>query len=379
VTGKKKKSIKKKSTPQKASLSRAPRSMAELLKVYGGAPKGLTRGQEVKGKVIEKSPKRLLLDIKGKGEGLVAEKAFDEAKDFIKRLKVGDEVTAEVIVAETPDGFTILSLRRAAQEAAWKELEEAKKKKKAIGVLAKNVNPSGVVVEVAGLTGFIPGSQLGRQASKDPSALINKNFKVQVLELDRAANKIILSEKAVSEGEDVRLVAKALKKIKEGEIYQGRVVTVADFGCFVEIKKKVEGKEVPIEGLVHVSELSWGKVGEPADVVSEGKKVTVRVISTATGRLSLSIKQAQKDPWEEVEKKYKKEAKVKGRVVRYSDFGVFVELEPGVEGLIHITKIPPGKKFEEGQEVNVYVEEVDVKKRKISLGLVLTRKPVGYK
>ena len=375
----KKKSTRKKSTSRKTSLRGEPKSMAELLQAYGGAPKGLTRGQKVKGKVTEKSSKRLLLDIEGKGEGLVAEKAFDEAKSFIKGLEVGDEVTAEVIVAETPDGFTILSLRKAAQETAWEKLKEAKKGKKAIGVLAKGVNPSGVVVDVVGLTGFIPGSQLGRQVSKNPSGLVGKNFKAQVLELDRLTNKIILSEKAESEGEDVKLASKALKKIKKGEVYKGRVVTVAGFGCFVEIKEKIEGKEVPIEGLVHVSELSWGKIEKPSDVVSEGKEVVVKVIDTADGKLSLSFKQAQKDPWEEVGKKYKKEAKVKAKVVRRSDFGIFVELEPGVEGLIHMTKIPPGEKFEEGQEVNVYLEEIDVKKRKISLGLILTRKPIGYK
>jgi len=375
----KKKSTRKKSTSRKTSLRGEPKSMAELLQLYGGAPKGLTRGQKVKGKVTEKSSKRLLLDIEGKGEGLVAEKAFDEAKSFIKGLEVGDEVIAEVIVAETPDGFTILSLRKAAQETAWEKLKEAKKEKKAIGVLAKGVNPSGVVVDVVGLTGFIPGSQLGKQVSKNPSGLVGKNFKAQVLELDRLTNKIILSEKAESEGEDMKLASKALKKIKKGEVYKGRVVTVASFGCFVEIKEKIEGKEVPIEGLVHVSELSWGKIEKPSDVVSEGEEVVVKVIDTADGKLSLSFKQAQKDPWEEVEKKYKKEAKIKGKVVRRSDFGIFVELEPGVEGLIHMTKIPPGEKLEEGQEVNVYLEEIDVKKRKISLGLILTRKPIGYK
>lgn len=365
--------------PRKKISKSEPKSMAELLQAYGGAPKGLTRGQKIKGRVIEKSPKRLLLDIEGKGEGLVAEKAFDEAKGFIKGLEVGDEVTAEVIVAETPDGFTILSLRKAAQEAAWEKLKEVKEKKKAIGVLAKGVNPSGIVVEIEGLTGFIPGSQLGKQASKNPSGLVGKNFKAQILELDRLANKIILSEKAESEREDVKRASQALKKVKKGEVYKGRVVTVADFGVFVEIKEKIEGKEVPIEGLVHVSELSWGKVEKPSDAVSEGKEVTVKVIDTAGDRLSLSIKQAQKDPWEKAEKRYKKDAKVKGKVTKHSDFGVFVELEPGIEGLIHMTKIPPGKKFGESQEIDVYVEEIEAKKRKISLGLVLTRKPVGYK
>ena len=163
--------------------------------------------------------------------------------------------------------------------------------------------------------------------------------------------------------------------MKEGEVYEGVVTTVSDFGCFVEIREN----KVAVEGLVHISELSWEKVDKTSDVVSEGDRIKVKVIGKKGGKLSLSMKQAQEDPWDEAEKKYKKDAKVKAKVVRTSDFGVFARLEPGIEGLIHLTKIPPGKRFEKGQEVNVYVEEVDAKSRKVSLGLVLTTKPVGYK
>jgi len=165
--------------------------MEKLLAAYGGAPKGLSRGQKIEGTVVEKLPKRLIVDIEAKSEGVVAEKAYDEAKKFIKGLKVGDKVSAQVIIPETPDGFTILSLRRATQEAAWGSLEEARKKDKALSVIGRGVNPSGVMVEAAGLTGFIPGSQLGKEASKNPSSLVGKSFKVKVIELDRATNKII--------------------------------------------------------------------------------------------------------------------------------------------------------------------------------------------
>jgi small subunit ribosomal protein S1 len=329
----------------------------------------------------------LVLDIGAKSEGLVAEKAFEESKEFIKGLKIGDIVKAHVIVGETPDGFSILSLRRAAQEASWKKLKKAKSKGTPVVVLGKGVNPSGVIVRVGGLTGFIPGSQIGKEALKNPSKLVGKSFKAHIIELDPSANKIVLSEKLVSDKEDVALIKAALEKIKQGEIYEGEVTTVSSFGCFVRIKLKVDGKDVDIEGLVHVSELSWEMVTDPNDVVSEGEKIKVKVIgkkdpltgSGEVGRLALSIKQAQEDPWEKAAKKYKKDKRVKGKVVKISDFGVFVSLEPGVDGLIHMTKIPPGKRLEKGQEVNVYIEEIDAKARKLSLGLVLTEKPVGYK
>ncbi|MGB6881910.1 MAG: S1 RNA-binding domain-containing protein [Microgenomates group bacterium] len=363
---------KKKRASRKSS---EPKSMEELLEAYGGKPKGLSVGQKVRGRVVEITSKKVILDIGAKSEGVVAEKAFDEAKTFIKDLKVGDEVEVQVLITETPDGFAILSLRKAAYETAWKKLEKAKKEEKPIGVLGKIVNPSGVVVEVMGLSGFIPSSQLGKEVFKNPSDLIGKNFKAIIIDLNRTTNKIVLSEKAVSEAEEIKLIKDALEKMKEGEVYEGVVTTVSDFGCFVEIREN----KVAVEGLVHISELSWEKVDKTSDVVSEGDRIKVKVIGKKGGKLSLSMKQAQEDPWDEAEKKYKKDAKVKAKVVRTSDFGVFARLEPGIEGLIHLTKIPPGKRFEKGQEVNVYVEEVDAKSRKVSLGLVLTTKPVGYK
>jgi len=355
------------------------KSMEELLAAYGGKPKGLSVGQRVTGKIVEITGKRVLLDIGSKTEGVVAEKAFDEAKSFVKDLEIGDEIEASVLITETPDGYTVLSLRRAAQNSIWKKLEKAKKDKKPIVVLGKAVNPSGVIVDVMGINGFIPGSQIGKEAAKDTSVLIENNFKVQIIDLNRASNKVVLSEKAVSEAANIELAQKALEKIIEGKIYDGVVTTVSDFGCFVQIKEESKKKMTPIEGLVHISEISWDKVDKPSDVLKEGDAVKVKAIGKKNGRLSLSMKHAQKDPWESAGKKYKKDNKITGKVVRLSDFGVFVQLEPGIEGLIHLTKIPPGKRYSRGQEVNCYIEEVDVNSRKVSLGLVLTAKPAGYK
>jgi ribosomal protein S1 len=376
--------------------SREPKTMDELLAQYGSGVSGLTRGDTVKGEVIEILPGRVVVDIGGKSEGLVAEKAYKEAELYIKTLKVGDRISASVIVPETPDGYTILSLRKAARDAVWKKLEKSEEESEPITVEGKSVNQSGVLVNVFGLNGFIPRSQLGKAVLKNTRSLVGKHFEAVVIDIDRASRKIVLSEKEVSEKEEIELIRKIIKSVKVGDTYEGEVSSIYDFGCFVKINTKAQKtdtktqkghkdtktektKTVEVEGLVHISELSWDKVDNPSDIVSPGDKVKVKVIGKTEGRLALSIKQAQKDPWDNVKDKYKKDKKVEGKVVRVSDFGIFVSLEPGVEGLVHMTKIPPGKNFSKGDNVSVYVEEVEPDERKLALGLVLTKKPIGYK
>lgn len=354
-------------------------TMEKLLSQYHGTPFALKRGVRVKGVIVEKEPKKLIIDIGGKGEGIVAEKAFQEARDYIKTLKVGDEVEAMVIVGETPDGYTILSLRNAMQAAVWGRLEAAKKDKKPLVVMVKSVSSSGLTVDVDGQYGFIPSSQVGKELSHDFNDLMGKHIKAVVIDLDRRDNKIVLSEKEVSEAEDIKLIAKAMDKIKEGEVYEGRVTMVANFGAFVAVDVDIGKQKVPVEGLVHISEVSWGKTENIRDVLKEGDTVPVKVIGSRDGRLSLSIKHAKVDPWSTVAKKFKKDEKYKGVVTKVSDYGVFVALEEGVEGLIHITKIPPGMNLRVNDEINVIVEDIDANNKKIALGLVLTAKPVGYK
>ncbi|MBI1863623.1 S1 RNA-binding domain-containing protein [Candidatus Woesebacteria bacterium] len=353
--------------------------MQELLAKKILKVKGFVSGEKINAKVVEIGRKSVIFDIGGKSEGVVAESAFDESRDFIKKLKIGDEITVTVIAPETKEGLTLLSLRQAASDAGWKTLEIAKKDGKTVSVLGKGATDAGISVEVDNLTGFVPNSQLSRKAQENPQDVIGKHFLTRVVEVDKSRNKVVLSEKAVSEAEDLKLHQAVLREVKEGEIYDGVITRLTNFGVFVETKITVGKKSIPTEGLVHISELSWEKVKNPSDILKEGDKVKVKVIGIRDGKLALSIKKAQIDPWENVEKKYKTESKVKGKVLRHSDFGVFVGLETGVEGLIHITKIPPGIKLTEGEDVDCYIEEVDSKNRKISLGLVLKVKPVGYK
>lgn len=367
----------------KTSTSRQaePQTMDELLSLYGASVRRLSLGERVKGTITQKLPGRVVVDIGGKSEGIIAEKAYKEAESLIRNLKIGDEIQAQVIVSETPDGYTVLSLRQATHDASWKKLEDSKINGTPIMVEGKTVTSAGIMVDVSGLTGFIPKSQLGKVTARNQQALVGKRFEAVVIDTDRGSNKVVLSEKEVSEKDELELVRAAVKSVKEGETFEGEVTSIYDFGCFVKIEVPLKGVEdkVELEGLVHISELSWDKVARSEDAFQIGDKVKVKVIGKTNGKLALSIRQMEEDPWDTIEKKYKKESRVKGSVSKLTDFGVFVQLEPGIEGLVHLTKIPPGKRLAKGDSVNVYVEEIDPREKRISLGLVLTEKPVGYK
>jgi len=354
-------------------------TMAELLAGAKNKVQQFTKGQRVKATILSKSPESVIFDVGGKSEGIVKEKGYTDTKEYIEGLKVGDSVLVTILVPETRDGITILGLKDAMHDVSWEKLEQMKKDGVEVPVLGKGVGTAGFVVDVMGIEGFIPTSQMGSDVSKNAQDLVGKYFKAKVMEINKASKKVVLSEKEVSEAGDIALAKKAMEAVKEGEVYEGVVTTVAAFGAFVKIEVPVKKEKAYIEGLVHVSELSYSKVNLPSDVVKEGDKVKVRVLAAHEGKLALSIKHAGRDPWSEVEDKFKPEAKVTGKVVRISDFGVFVELTPGVEGLIHITKIPPTHKLALGQEVKCNIEEINVKDKRIALGLVLTTAPVGYK
>lgn len=378
--GKKKVSKIKTSSASRVTFQSA-RTMDELLLRTGYQIKGFSRGDKVKGKVLDIGPKFIILDIGAKSEGVVTDREFEAVKHFVKNLSVGDEIEVQILSPEEK-GQIVLSIREAAEKYAWKILEDAVLASKEIDCRVESVAKGGLSVLVMGLNGYIPGSQLGSFLTKNPSLSLDKTLKVKAIEVDREKNRIVLSEKAVSEAELLALQEEIVKKIKPGEKFRGKVVGIVSFGVFVQIEKD----KVALDGLVHLSELSWQKVFSPEEVVKAGDEVDVVVIGRdsstsrgAGGRLSFSMKQAQEDPWKEIVKKYKKEDRVKGKVTKLGDFGAIIELEPGVEGLVHLSKIPAGISLKEGSSVDCFIEKVDQKSRKISLGLALKAKPVGYK
>jgi len=363
---------KTKSTASSAKFQ-SPQTMEELLKKTGYKLSGLKRGELIEGRITDIRKKMLLVDIGAKTEGMVVSKDYEEVKDYIAQLKVGDTVLCYVKQPENESGQIILSLRKAANDWRWKFFEEKLSTGETIEVKAREVNRGGMIAQVRGVQGFIPASQFAKKYQTHLEELINKPLKVKVIEVDRSNIRLIFSEKAVSEAKLIAKKKKLLEKIKVGDVLEGKVSGITPFGIFVEAGS--------LEGLAHISEISWEKVEDPGNYFKVGDKVGVRVIGIdkETGRLNLSVKQLTPDPWEKIEKKYKLGKKFKGKVTSLAPFGAFVNFEPGVEGLLHISKIPVDFDIDVGKKVEVEVESVDPENRRMSLSLVLKKKPVGYK
>ena len=363
-----------------------PQTMDELLKQTNYKFYGFRRGEVVEGIITERSKKTIWVDIGTKTEGLILDKVIKAAKDFVEQLKVGDKVTVVIYQPESDNGHPLLSFKKTLNDYLWVEFDEKLKNGEPIKVRGKEINRGGLVVETKGVAGFIPTSCFSATFIGNPASLINRDFEAKIIEVDKEKNRLILSEKAVSEQGLIKEQEEILKKIKIGETFEGEVTGVMPFGLFVKVKldqetKKAKEKEIPIEGLVHISEISWEKVDDPSKFYKQKDKVKVKVliVDKKSGKLNLSIKQLQEDPWLEIEKKYPLEAKVKGEITRLAPFGAFVNLGKGVEGLIHISKIPAEKSLKAGDKVNCFVESIDKAGRKMSLGLVLMEKPIGYK
>jgi len=373
----KKKSQKRKTKTKKSS--QAPQSMEELLQKTDYRIKGWQRGDKVKGTITDISKKSVLVDIGAKTEGLVIGKELAAAQDFIQHLGQGDKIEATITSPENDKGQILLSLKDTAEEYKWNLFNQYLETEKTIKVRGLDTNKGGVIARFMGVRGFVPASQLGRKYLGKQNQLQNKEFKVKIIEVAREKNRLIFSEKQVSEAKAIAKKQKALKKIKKDKVYEGKISGVMPFGIFVHVP--IGKGELFLEGLVHISEISWERVDNLKKMFKVGQKVKVKVISIDKdeGKLNLSIKRLKEDPWEKIAKKYKKDTKIKGKVSRLVGFGAFVELEPGVEGLVHISKIPADYPIKVGQEVRVYVEELDLEKRRMSLGLVLKEKPVGYK
>jgi len=369
------KTIKKKVKDVKTS--KKPQSMEELLSSVGQKIKGLKRGEFVVGKITEIRSKTMYVDVGGKTEGIITGKELGLIKDFASRLKVGDEVNAQVRVVENDRGQTLLSLRKAAFENSWKYFEDALKDKKPIDVFGREVNHGGTVVTAPyGLFGFIPGSQIGSKFDGDPENLVGKKILVIVLEVDQEKNRLVFSERAVSEPDKLNEEKDAVEKIKIGDKFEAEIARVEPFGLFIKINF---GKGIDLEGLVHISEVSWEKVRDLPKRYKAGQKIEVSLVNKENDKLQFSIKRLEDDPWETIEKKYPKETEIKGTVTQITNFGALVKLEPGIEGLIHISKIPPNVQLKEGEEVKCYIEHVDKKSRRLSLEMALTEKSVIYK
>ncbi len=377
---------KKKIIPQKSRASkvvaektsfREPQTMEELLQQTDYQIKGLKRGEEVKGKIVNITPKAVYLDIGAKMEGIVTDKEYEVAKDYIRQFETGQEISARIKSPETDSGQILLSLRQSSQEAVWKNIKKALENDEILEVKGKEVNRAGLVVDYQGLYGFIPNSQFSVKLIPQLNQLIGKTIKVKILEFERDQRRLVLSERLVSEAEKIKEITQIMKKVRIDQEYEGAISAILPFGLFVSIKM---GK-TDVDGLVHISEISWDKVENLDRMFKVGDKVKVKVIGLdpKENRLALSIKQLVADPWLEKARKYPVDKHVKGKVTRLAAYGAFIEVEPGLEGLIHISKIPAETKIDIGDSVDCFVEAIEEDKRRLALGLVLKEKPIGYK
>lgn len=352
--------------------------MADLLAAYGTVFHGFKKGDTVTGTISSISGKEVLIDFGGKTEGIVGEKEWDDIKNYVSQLKIGDRVEAVVISSENDRGQMVVSIRQAGHRFRWQRAEDLLKSGEPVNVKGTEVNKGGLVVDFDGLKGFIPGSQLTAEHAGEISRLINHPLTAKVIEVDRTQNRLILSERAVTGAADLAKKLEAIKsQVQIGENYSGKVSAIMPYGLFVNLDDPVQG----IDGLVHISEVSWQKVDNLNDSYKIGDPVKVEVlgISETDAKLNLSIKKLLPDPWLDLAKKYVADQQIKGTITRLSNYGIFVKLEEGIEGLIHISKVPPESDYQIGEEVTCTIESVDTTAHRISLVPVVTYKPIGYK
>ena len=326
-------------------------------------------GKVVTGTVIGVDSEYALVDIGLKSEGRVPLKEF-AAPGQASELVVGDTVEVFVDRVENAFGEAILSRDKARREEAWEKLEKAYDAAERVeGVIFGRVK-GGFTVDLSGAVAFLPGSQVDVRPVRDVTPLLNIPQPFQILKMDRKRGNIVVSRRAILEETRAEQRADLISSLEEGQVVDGVVKNITDYGAFVDLGG--------IDGLLHVTDISWRRIGHPTEALSIGETVKVQIIklNPDTQRISLGMKQLEADPWEGVEAKYPVGVKLKGRVTNITDYGAFVELEAGVEGLIHVSEmswtkknIHPGKIVSTSQEVEVMVLEVDPEKRRISLGL----------
>ena len=323
----------------------------------------------IKGTIVRMDDDFVLIDVGLKSEGRIALKEFSRTGREAE-MKAGDRVDVYVERYEDRDGLIILSRDKARREEAWNVLEELHTKQSRVeGIIFGRVK-GGFTVDLNGAVAFLPGSQVDIRPVRDITPLMGSPQQFQILKMDRARGNIVVSRRAVMEETRAHERSKLMEDLKEGQILDGVVKNITDYGAFVDLGG--------VDGLLHVTDISWKRVNHPSEALSVGQQLKVQVIrfNPETQRISLGMKQLEADPWEGVAAKYPVGTKFTGRVTNITDYGAFVELEAGVEGLVHVSEmswtkknIHPGKIVSTSQEVEVMVLDVDQEKRRISLGL----------
>jgi small subunit ribosomal protein S1 len=331
----------------------------------------LKTGDVVEGTVTSVRKNEVWIDLDARGTGVVMRREIGHGQ----QLEEGQQIVVSVVDPELDEGHALLSMRRAAKDRGWDELQKVFENQEIIEISPYDANRGGLLVELEGIRGFLPVSQLAAGhyprvsgADKDEilqklNALTKKTLRVRILDISRKDNKLIFSEKEAVKDD----MAQRFSKLKVGDVVEGVVTGVIDFGAFVN----VDG----IEGLIHISEISWERVEDPRNYVKNGQNIEAKIIAIDKDRLSLSLKQMQEDPWLQEVKSFKKGDVVEGKVTRITPFGAFVQLSPAVEALVHVSEMSddegadPEKIFQLNEKKKFKVLDIDTEGRKIALSL----------
>src|SRR6266581_3359835 len=342
----------------------------EIVPNYEATFPTINEGEVVHGTVVRVDKDEVLVDIGYKSEGVIPvnELSIRRSVDPADEVSVGEEIDALVLTKEDAEGRLILSKKRARFELAWKRIENAAESGEPVVGKVIEVVKGGLILDL-GVRGFLPASLVDIRRVQDLDEFLGQELRCKVIELNRSRNNVVLSCRAVLEEERKEQRQQILDKLQPGAVVEGQISNIVDFGAFVDL----DG----MDGLIHISELSWSHVNHPAEELEIGQTVQVKVldIDRDRQRISLGLKQTQNDPWQQVLDKYKEGDVVEGRVTKVVTFGAFVEILPGVEGLVHISELAahhvenPREVVAQGQAVNVKIIEVDGERRRLSLSI----------
>lgn len=363
-----------------ASLVKNEINMEEVLAKHEELAHVPEKGESLEGMILEKTSNALYIDIGRFGVGVIYGKELFDDLDTFKRSKIGDTVQATVQELDNEDGYIELSLRSATRERSWEELRRKLDDDVAFESEIIDANKGGLIVRVNGVTGFLPVSQLapdhyprveGGDKSKIQERLasyVGQMFKLKAITIDPENDKLIVSEKAAVSDE----ISATLEHLGKGKDIEGTISGIVDFGVFVKFEEN--GQE--LEGLVHISELAWQRIDNPADFVSIGEKVKAKVIGIDNGlRISLSIKQLQEDPWIKAAEKYSVGDTVTGKILKVTPFGGFVKLDKDIHGLVHVSELPaemqkdPTSHLRAGEEMQFTIISLEPKEHRLGLSL----------
>jgi small subunit ribosomal protein S1 len=332
--------------------------MKEILEKINAA-KSPKIGEIIEGKIIALKKGSVYVDLGPIGTGIIYGKEFLEAKDILRDLKAGDAIFVKVVDFENEEGYYELSLSQAGQELNWEKLKQVKDNNELITVKISGANKGGLLAEVLNIAGFLPVSQLspqnyprveGGDSSKilrELQKFVGTDMQVKIFDLEPKEGKLILSEKA----KETEKIKEILKNYRVGDVVEGEITGLVDFGAFIKFPTDAKEGET-LEGLIHISELDWAIVENPAEIVKLGDKVKAKIIEVKEDKVSLSLKALKTDPWSGIEDKYKKGQVVKGKVTKFNPFGAFVEINPKIQGLCHISEFGTKAKMEEKLKID---------------------------